>query len=92
MTQITRPLKEIKNDFIKTIESLSRTRHMWQAWSDFVEAAALSLAQVGDFDADRESSYMAIVSRYEPDEVKLFPKLLGMVTEAFEIHYSDFLC
>lgn len=91
MTQITRPIKEIKKDFIKTIESLSRTRHTWQAWSDFVEAAALSLAQVGDFDADREASYMAIVSRYEPGEINLFPKLLGMVTEAFEIQYSDFL-
>ena len=91
MTQITRPIKEIKKDFIKTIELLSRTRHTWQAWSDFVEAAALSLAQVGDFDADREASYMTIVSRYEPDEVKLLPKLLNMVTEAFEIQYCDFL-
>ena len=91
MTQITRPLKEIKNDFIKTIESLSRTRHTWQAWSDFVEAAALSLAQVGDFEADREASYMTIVSRYEPGEINLFPKLLGMVTEAFEIQDSEFL-
>ena len=86
-----RDIPEIKNNFIKTIESLSRTRHKWQAWSDFVEMAALSLAQFGNFDEEREASYMRIVGRYDPGEVQLFPKLLGMVTEALEVRYCDFL-
>jgi hypothetical protein len=86
-----RVIPEIKKDFIKTIESLSRTRHKWQAWSDFVEMAALSLAQAGNFDEEREASYMRIVDKYEPDEVQLFPKLLGMVTEALEVRYCDFM-
>jgi len=86
-----RDIPIIKKEFIKTIESLSRTRHKWQAWSDFVEMAALSLAQVGNFDEEREASYMRIVDRYEPDEVKLFPNLLAMVTEALEVQYCDFL-
>ena len=66
-----RDIPEIKKDFIKTIESLSRTRHTWQAWSDFVEMAALSLAQFGNFDEEREASYMRIVGRYELDEHKM---------------------
>ena len=86
-----RDIPEIKKAFIKTIESLSRTRHKWQAWSDFVEMAALSLAQFGNFDEEREASYMRIVDRYEPEEIHLFPKLLGMVTEALEVRYCDFL-
>ena len=86
-----RDIPEIKKDFIKTIESLSRTRHTWQAWSDFVEMAALSLAQAGNFDEEREASYMRIVDRYELEEVQLFPKLLGMVAEALEVRYCDFL-
>ena len=86
-----RDIPAIKKDFIKTIESLSRTRHKWQAWSDFVEMAALSLAQAGNFDEDREAQYMKIVERYEPDEVQHFPHLLGAVIEALEVKYCDFL-
>lgn len=91
ITETMRDIQEIKKDFIKTIESLSRSRHKWQVWSDFVVMAALSLAQFGNFDEDREKQYMEVVGRYEPDEVKQIPKLLGMVTEALEIKYCDFL-
>ena len=86
-----RDIPEIKKYFIKTIESLSRSRHTWQVWQDFVEMSALSLAQVGNFDAGREAKYMKIVGRYDPDEVQLFPRLLGSVTEVLEIKYCDFL-
>lgn len=86
-----RDIPTIKKEFIKAIESLSRTRYKWQAWSDFVEMAALSLAQIGNFDEEREASYMRTVNRYEPDEIQLFPKLLSMVTEALGVRYCDFL-
>lgn len=86
-----RPLATIKKDFQDTIRQLSYTRHTWQVWQDFCELAAISLANATMYSEAREARYMDTVSRYEPKEVQLFPTLLGMVTEALEVEFQDFL-
>ena len=90
-TFTSRPLAVIKKDFQDTIKQLSYTRHTWQVWQDFCELAALSLANATMFSEAREARYMDTIGRYEPKEVQLFPKLLGMVTEALEVEFQDFL-
>ncbi|WP_407356780.1 N-6 DNA methylase [Methanolobus sp. WCC5] len=86
-----RPLATITKDFQDTIRNLSYTRHSWQVWQDFCELAALSLANAIVFSREREDRYMATIERYEPKEVQFFPKLLGMVAEAIEVEFQDFL-
>ena len=86
-----RSLPEIKKDFHDTIKKLSYSRHTWQVWEDFCELGAMALANSMLFSDEREARYMATIKRYEPEEVQLFPRLLGMVTEALEIEFQDFL-
>ena len=86
-----RSLPEIKKDFHDTIKKLSYSRHTWQVWEDFCELAAMSLANSVMFSEARETRYMDTIAKYEPEEVQLFPRLLGMVTEALEIEFQDFL-
>jgi Type I restriction-modification system methyltransferase subunit len=86
-----RSLPEIKKDFHNTIKKLSYSRHTWQVWEDFCELAAMSLANSVMFSEARETRYMDTIAKYEPEEVQLFPRLLGMVTEALEIEFQDFL-
>lgn len=86
-----RSLPEIKKDFHNTIKKLSYSRHTWQVWQDFCELGAMALANSIMFSDEREAQYMATIERYGPEEVQLFPRLLGMVTEALEIEFQDFL-
>ena len=82
---------EIKKEFIKTIKQLSYTRHTWQAWQDFTELAALSIAQSTAYSEDREQTYMRTIGRYTHKEAQLFPKLLALTIQALEIKHHDFL-
>ena len=82
---------EIKKQFQKTIQQLSYTRHTWQAWQDFTELAALSIAQSTAYSEDREQTYMRTIGRYTHKEAQLIPKLLALTIEALEIQHHDFL-
>ena len=84
-------IPELKLDFIKTMNKLSYSRHKWEVWRDFTELAALAIQQSTHFTETREERYMSTVGRYEHDEVKLFPQLLGITTAALELGFSDFL-
>ena len=82
---------EIKKEFIKTIQQLSYTRHTWQAWQDFTELAALSIAQATAYSEEREEIYMRTIGRYTRKEAQLIPKLLALTIQALEIQRHDFL-
>lgn len=82
---------QIKKDFQDTIKHLTYSRHTWQVWQDFCEMAAISISNTLMPSDDRESQYMSIAGRYDRKELSLFPRLLGLVTEALEGEYQDFL-
>jgi len=84
-------IHELKKDFITVMNQLSYSRHKWQVWQDFNELAALSIAQSTGFTDDREASYMRVVERYTPEEMQLFPQLIGITTAALELQMCDFL-
>jgi hypothetical protein len=96
---------DCKKEFEKTIKELAHSRHMWEVWSDFCELAAIGIfnpferlyltehspESLGTRIQNHEDRYMSIVGRYSPEEIKLFPKMLGLVIQALDIKPCDFL-
>jgi hypothetical protein len=64
----------------------AQRRHLWEVFSDFCEMAALSIANAVDLAQrePREARYMAIVKRYTPDELALFPQMLAALVDQME--------
>lgn len=84
---------EHRKNIVKLLQANSRRRHLWEVFGDFVELAALAVANSTDlaqFD-EREQRYLAIIKRYEPDEVQRFPQMLGELTMALEFGPDDVL-
>jgi hypothetical protein len=84
-----------KRDIIKTMTTLSHRHDAWRVFSDFVEMAAVSIANACDqFHPDRdkrEARYMEIVKAYTPEELGQFAKMLGLLTQEMEAGPSDVL-
>lgn len=82
-----------RKSLIKLLETASRRRHLWDVFGDFVEMAALSLANAVDLAQRdrREETYLRLIARYEPDEQQLFPKMLGELVCALEYGPDDVL-
>lgn len=77
----------------KLIEETSRRHNIWQVFQDFVAMSAISIRNAVDFrDRDAyEEQYLAIVKRYDREEIELFPKMLAELTLALEDDMSDIL-
>jgi hypothetical protein len=82
-----------RKSLITLLELASRRRHLWEVFGDFVEMGALAMANSVDLNqfAEREARYLALIQRYEPDEQKLFPKMLGELVLAMEYGPDDVL-
>ncbi|MGM8935109.1 N-6 DNA methylase [Pseudomonas neustonica] len=82
-----------RKNMIKLLEQNSRRHHMWEVFSDFVEMAALAMANSVDVMQypPREARYMQIIERYEPDEQKRFPQILGELVCALEHGPDDLM-
>lgn len=83
-----------KREIMKLMQQLGHRRDLWQVFSDFVEMAATSVANAvdhGPLRAGREANYMRIVKTYTPEEVAIFPKMMGHLAAALEIEPSDVL-
>src|SRR5690606_21210256 len=82
-----------RKNLIKLLEQASRRRHLWDVFGDFVEMAALAVANSIDKAqfAQREARYLHLILRYEPDEQQLFPKMLGELVMALEYGPDDVL-
>lgn len=79
--------------FIKLIEENARRYRRHEVFRDFCELAALSFSNAVDplqFDG-REARYLEIVRRYEPDEVKRFPIMIGHIVESLSCGFHDSL-
>lgn len=84
-------LSDIQKEFIKTIKKLSSRYDMRQVFTDFCFLAAVSISNALQFDQDREDQYLQTIGKYNDDEVRELPKLLGMVTAGLEELERDFL-
>lgn len=84
---------EHRKNIVKLLQANSRRRHLWEVFGDFVELAALAVANSTDLEQfdEREQRYLAIIKRYEPDEVQRFPQMLGELTMALEFGPDDVL-
>lgn len=78
---------------VKLIEQLRYKHSTWQVFSDFVEMAALSVSNSVDLaqHAAREERYLAIVKRYDAEEVALFPQMFAELVNALEDGFDDVL-
>lgn len=80
-------------EIIKLIKSLSHRHDYRVLFTDFVECAALSIANAVDVHQKeaREKRYLEVVKRYKPEEIALFPQMLGQLVLALEAEPHDAL-
>lgn len=78
-----------KKAFVKLIAQAAYRHDTYRVFSDFVEMAAISIANRLHRDESREQRYMQIVSDYEPAEAALFPKMLGHIAMALDCEFGD---
>lgn len=78
---------------VKMMRSLTYKHDNRTVFTDFVEAAALSIANSVDVHQReaREKRYLEVMRRYKPEEVALFPKMLGELVLAMEAEPHDAL-
>jgi len=73
---------------LKTITKLGHTYDVWRVFNDFLELSALSvvnsLSLNDDLGKRHEQQYSDIMTRYSPEEQKLFPELFSKLVEALE--------
>ena len=85
----------MKADIIKMMNTLSHRHDTWRVFSDFVEMAAVSIANACDkWHPDyekREARYMEIIKAYTPDELQNFAKMFAMLTNELEAGPTDAL-
>lgn len=77
-------------ELAKLIRNLCSARRTHEVFSDFVELAALAISNSVDrvqFDS-REARYLSIVGKYTPEEVSVFPKILGKLVLCYEEQVS----
>lgn len=80
-----------KATLAKLLRQASSRLDTWRVFSDFVEMAAISIANSVMPDPGREARYMQIIGAYKPDESELFPQMLGSVALALECELGDVL-
>lgn len=85
-----------QREFASVFAELCYNKHTWQAWADFVEAAAIALHNACDQTSikhgERETRYCQIMNGYSPKEQAVFPKLFAMLCAALEQNpEQDFL-
>ena len=86
MARQYRGASALEKDFINKFRSLCNTNSTWQVWADFVEMAAIAIANRVDQSQyeDREARYLQIVKRYNQKQQAAFPAMLALTVEALE--------
>lgn len=85
------PGSESKKEFCRTIDQLGRVHSRHRVFTDFCEAAAISLRQPFERSQELEKRYEEIKAPYGEMFAENFGKLLGIVIEALEKCPRDFL-
>lgn len=78
-------------EFVRALESLSRTRHRWDAFRDWTEMAACTFYNNLFHDPKIEVEYLACANRYNSDELRTMGEMLGMVISALSAGPRDFM-
>jgi type I restriction-modification system DNA methylase subunit len=88
-----RPPPDHQKQIVRLIEGLAYRHDKWQIFSDFAEAAAISVSNAVDLQSrdTREARYTELIKRYRPDELAKFPQMLGELTLALEEGFTDVL-
>lgn len=78
---------------VKLLTQQNYRHSMYTVFSDFVELAAMSVANAIDLRQKeaREKRYMQLIGKYEPEEQKRFPTMLGELVLALEHAPGDIL-
>ena len=88
MAKIVRHLRDSQVEFQKVFSQLCNTKSSWQAWSDFVEMAAIAISNRFEIrenvKQEREGRYLDIIRQYSKSEQQLFPELLAILVTALE--------
>ena len=80
-----------KKEFCKVVERMAGKYGRHEIFTDFCEAAALSLRQPFERSEKNERAYLDLINRYEPDEQPRFAELLALTVEALTEQPRDFL-
>lgn len=94
MAKVMRSVREDQKEFLKLFDSFSGKHSRWQIWSDFIILSAIAISNTVDLDhaAEREKTYMSLISKYEGDEPKMFGHLFAAVVKAMDNNQDqDFL-
>lgn len=77
--------------FVSLFEETARYHHRNEVFRDFAEMATLAVQNAFLRSPDLEKEYLAIVGRYQPEDVNRMAQLLGCLTGALECQPGDFL-
>lgn len=80
-----------KKEFCKVVGQLAGKYGRHEVFTDFCEAAALSLRQTFERSEKNERAYLDLINRYEPGEQPRFAELLALTVEALTEQPRDFL-
>lgn len=84
-----------KGALVKEMQQLAHRHDLWRVFSDFVEMAAIGVANACDTsnpDHDkREARYIEAAKAYKPDELQAFPRMLAHLCMALECGMDDVL-
>jgi len=78
--------KSHQKGFYDAFRRLCHTRHDWEAWADFISMFASAISNAADATQApaREERYLQTISRYQPEEQALFPRLMAETVMALE--------
>jgi hypothetical protein len=88
-----RPPPDHAKELLRLFNSLAYRHSAWQVFSDFNEAAAISISNAVDWAQreTREARYMELIKRYDKEELDKFPQMFAHLVEALEAEPSDVL-
>lgn len=82
-----------QKNLVKLLRDGTYRHSLHAVFADFVEMAAISISNSVDLARApaREQAYMRLIGKYEPEEQKRFPQMLGELVNALELGPSDVL-
>lgn len=87
-----KPQKSYGQQFDELFKSLCSSRAKYTTWDDCMHLWAYSIANGCDYRQDRESKYLAIISKYTKDEVDKITQLFALLVMVLEENREqDFL-
>ncbi|MGN6312879.1 MAG: N-6 DNA methylase [Rhodanobacteraceae bacterium] len=82
-----------RRELVKLLQANAYRVALWDVFRDFLEIAAIAMANAIDLrqKPEREERYLAIVSRYKPEEQQRFPQMFGALVAAMEEEPGDII-